>query len=178
MLPVEGWTTNPKDLYSVFWVYEVRWRMGVGILDDDHDDHNDHVDGVRLHLWSATINGPIVHPPGDMTMKSHGWMIWTGENSWFVHHSSLGLLQAVVSSSKAEGNGEGNDEFCLMKHLFHTSKEFLTCSKILWHWGGGGALRPRWKESVLEISIALINPSTSAGSGPANPEPNGKHANH
>jgi hypothetical protein len=34
--------------------------------DVDVNDHDNHVKGVRLHLWAAATNGPIVHPPGDV----------------------------------------------------------------------------------------------------------------
>jgi hypothetical protein len=34
-----------------------------GLNDDDDDNH---VDEVRLRLWTAATNMPIVHPLGDM----------------------------------------------------------------------------------------------------------------
>jgi hypothetical protein len=52
----------------------------------------------------------------------------------------MAILTAELPSSKAIGTGEGNDEFCLMKYLFHTSKDSLTCLKILLH--GATALLP------------------------------------
>jgi hypothetical protein len=56
-----------------------------------------------------------------MGMENHGGMI-TGENSNFIHQSSLEILAAKSSSSKAGGTNEGNYEFCFMKYLFQTSK--------------------------------------------------------
>jgi hypothetical protein len=38
-----------------------------------------------------------------MSMENHGWMLSTGENSWFVHQSSLPIIQAEPSSSKSLG---------------------------------------------------------------------------
>jgi hypothetical protein len=38
-----------------------------------------HVDGVRLCLWTATSNRPVVHPQV-MRVESHGRMILTGRN--------------------------------------------------------------------------------------------------
>jgi hypothetical protein len=34
-------------------------------IQDVQADH-DHVDGVRLHLWTAATNGPMLHSPGDI----------------------------------------------------------------------------------------------------------------
>jgi hypothetical protein len=55
--------------------------------DDDDDDHHHHhhVDGVRLRLWTAATNGPIVCPPA---MYEYGEP-WRNDidkqNSWFIH---------------------------------------------------------------------------------------------
>jgi hypothetical protein len=38
-----------------------------------------HVNGVRLSLWTAASNGPIVHPQG-RCIESYDGMILTGEN--------------------------------------------------------------------------------------------------
>jgi hypothetical protein len=37
-----------------------------------------------------------------MSMESHDGMIWTSENSWFLHQSTLAILPAELSSSKQE----------------------------------------------------------------------------
>jgi hypothetical protein len=60
--------------------------------------------------------------------------------------------------------------------LFHTLKGSLTCRKIIRHGSDGFTSCP--KEGVLQIFIALKNPSPSAGFEPENIGPNGKHANH
>jgi hypothetical protein len=91
-------------------------------------------------------------PQWYMKLENHGGIIWTG-NSWFVHHSPLSILQAKSSSNKAWGTGEGNYECCLPKYLLHTSKDYLTWRKILWH-GAGGFISPS-KEGVLWTFIAL-----------------------
>jgi hypothetical protein len=39
------------------------------------DEDDVHVNVVRLCLWTAATNGPIVHPPGDMSMEYHGEII-------------------------------------------------------------------------------------------------------
>jgi hypothetical protein len=69
-------------------------------------------------------------PTWYMSMANHGGMISTVENSWFVNQNSLAIYQQS-SSRKSGGTGEGSDEFRLTKYLFHASKGFLICRKIL-----------------------------------------------
>jgi hypothetical protein len=38
----------------------------IQIWDVNKSDGDDHVDGLRLGLRTAAINGRIVHPPGDI----------------------------------------------------------------------------------------------------------------
>jgi hypothetical protein len=63
-----------------------------------------------------------------------------------------------------------------VKYLCHTPQGFLTWSKILWHGADGFTSPP--KEIVLQIFIALENPSSSAEFEPKNLGSNGKHNNH
>jgi hypothetical protein len=80
--------------FSCRWLPE---KTGWRLKDDNH------IDGVRLHLQITATNGPVVHPPGDMSMDNHGGMTSTGENSWVVHQSSLAILPVESSSSKSGG---------------------------------------------------------------------------
>jgi hypothetical protein len=84
------------------------------------------------------------------------------------------VLPSESSSSEARGTGQGNDEFCLTKHLFHTSKGFLTC-KILRH-GADGVTSPP-KDGLLRILSPLKIHLASAGFAPATLRSNNKHAN-
>jgi hypothetical protein len=67
-------------------------------------------------------------------------------------------------------------KLALRSILVHTSKEYLTCRKILRHGADGFTSRPN--EGVLRIFIALHNPSFSAGFELANVGSNDKHAIH
>jgi hypothetical protein len=69
-------------------------------LDQCHDD--DRVDGGRLRLWMAAINGPFVYPQVIYEHGNQGRVISTGKNSWFIHQSSL-LSYQQSSSSKSGG---------------------------------------------------------------------------
>jgi hypothetical protein len=121
------------------------------------DDDDDDVDGVRLRLRTAAINGPIFRPLDYIT----------GENP--------GNPTSTIISSEAGGTGEGKDEFCFTKYLFHTLKGSLTCCKILRH--GADCFTFSLKEGVLRIFVVIKNLSPSAGFELANLDSNGKHAN-
>jgi hypothetical protein len=45
-------------------------------------------DGVRLRLWTATTNGPIVHPPSDIRDTDRGNSEKYLSQCHFVHHKS------------------------------------------------------------------------------------------
>jgi hypothetical protein len=102
-------------------------------------------------------------------------MISTGENSCFVHQSSLAILPAEPSSSEVGGNYDGNYEFMPYGLSLSTSKNSLTCRKILRHGAHGITFPP--KEGVLRIYIALKYPFTSTGIEPAKLWFNRKHVN-
>jgi hypothetical protein len=53
-------------------------------------------------------------------MEDYAGMISTREN-YFIHQSSLAILSAEHSAAKQEELAK-NDEFCLTKCPFHTSK--------------------------------------------------------
>jgi hypothetical protein len=78
------------------------------------------------------------------------------------------MMEAVRTSETSVDNyftRQYNPEYS-SEYLFHTSKGSLTCHKILQH--GTDGFTPPPKEGVLRISIALKNPSPSAGFEPAN----------
>jgi hypothetical protein len=143
--------------------------------DDDDDDDDDHANGVRLRLWTAAINGPIVHPSGDIWVRrtvvewyrqkktpdsSTRALWWTSRDIWL----------------EAGGMLERNENLALQSISVHTCKWFFTCRKILWHGAGVWTFLP--KEVVLQTIIALKNPISSAGYQPANFGSNGKHSKH
>jgi hypothetical protein len=89
--------------------------------DDDHHHHHNHVDGMTIRLWTAAINGPIVHPPGDIWGR-RTMVEWYRQQKLPIRPPELsGILLEQLSSSKVGGTGEGN-EFCLTKYLFHSCR--------------------------------------------------------
>jgi hypothetical protein len=92
-----------------------------------------------------------------MGMENHGGMI-TGEISNFIHQSSLEILAAKSSSSKAGGTNEGNYEFCF--RLQRVLRLYFPSEGMVW------------------ISVALKNLLSLAGFEPAKLGSKGKHTNH
>jgi hypothetical protein len=141
----------------------------------DHWRLDDHVDEVRLRLWTAATNGPIVHPPDDMWVwrATVEWCRQRG-NSWFVYQNSQAILPAESSRSKQEDRAKRMMNLTLWRIFLHTCKLFLTCRKISRCEASGFTSFPN--EVVQRIFIALKNPSLYAGFEPANLGSNGKHA--
>jgi hypothetical protein len=84
-------------------------------------------------------------------MEDHGGIISTGENSWFVHQSSLAILPAEFSSSKSGTTGVGNYEFgfrsffvILRKVTLHTVKFYMGPTALL-------PLRRKWCHGFLSL---------------------------
>jgi hypothetical protein len=119
---------------------------------------------MRLCLRTSATNGPILHPPSDMwTWKAmvRMMMMPAGDNSWLVHKSSLTLLPAkIYEESRKNGRMSENFAYQYLKSL----KGSLTCRKILRHGTSGFTSHP--KEGVLQIFIALKNPSPRPGLNP------------
>jgi hypothetical protein len=85
---------------------EVKWTLRLRWEDDD-----DHFDGVRLHIWTATINRPlfILH-----MIHEYGKACWNEDNDGgkFLTHPP-GESHLVASRR----NGKVNDEFGLAKYF-------------------------------------------------------------
>jgi hypothetical protein len=110
-------------------------------------------------------------PQVNISMKNHGGIIFKVGRTPDSYTRALWQSYHKSSSSKAGKSSKGNDEFCLMKYLFHTSKGSLTCCKILHHGADGFTSPP--KEGVLQIFITLKNPWPSPGFEPTNFGSNG-----
>jgi hypothetical protein len=136
---------------------------------------------LMMSMWSDYVSelqlstGLLFIPRWYMSMENHGGMLSTGENSLFVHQSSLAILPAELSSSKTGGTGEGN-EFSLRSIYFIFWKLFLTFRKILWHAVDGFTFSS--KEGVLQTFVALKNPSPSSGLHTRTYGSTGKRAYH
>jgi hypothetical protein len=63
------------------------------------------------------------------------------------------MLPTESSISKAKVIRKENDEFPLAKYLFHTSKGYIICRKILRHGANGFTFHPM--EGVLLIFMAI-----------------------
>jgi hypothetical protein len=83
------------------------------------------------------------------------------ENSWFVHQSSVAILQVESSGNKTGGMSKGNDEFGLAKYFCSSVQMIFTCRKILRHGASGFTSLP--KEDMLRISVALNKPLPRLG---------------
>jgi len=79
-------------LWTRWWTFWF-WRHGVSMKHDVHV--HVHVDGLIRCLWTATTNGPIVHPPGHMWVRiaTVEWYKGKAKDSeknlsqcYFVHH--------------------------------------------------------------------------------------------
>jgi hypothetical protein len=116
-------------------------------------------------LRSEAINGPIVHPSGDMSMETHGGMLLT--------RKTYSPSCRLVANQKELG--EGNNEFSLQIIFLHTSKWFLYAVKSC-DIGPTDLLPLRSKACCAFLSP--LKTHHSAGYEPANLGSNGKHANH
>jgi hypothetical protein len=126
---------------------------------------DDHIDGMRLHLWTATTKGPIVHPPGDIwacrtTVEWSCRQRKTTDSPTRVLWYSYQQSHLVASRRKAKGNYE----FWLAKYFCLYLQVIFTYREILRH-GTSGFTYPR-KEGVLRIFIVLQNPSPRPGLNP------------
>jgi hypothetical protein len=120
-----------------------------------YDDNDDHVDKVRLRLWTAATNGPIVYPPGDM------WE-WKTMVEWCRQRktpdsSTRALWQAFQQSYlvATRRNGRRGWWIWLCEVFCSYLQVFITCHNIL----HGLRLYFSANEVMLRICIALKNPS-------------------
>jgi hypothetical protein len=72
-----------------------------------------------------------------MSMENHRRMISKGENSWFVHQSSLAVLPAEPSSSKWWGTWQRKRLMWASTCICLYFEAILTCHKILHHGASG-----------------------------------------
>jgi hypothetical protein len=126
---------------------------------------------VKLRLRTAATK--------DVLFTPEVIWVWRTMVEWYrlgkTDLSTRALWQSYQqsSSSKTRGTGEGHDELCITKYLFHACKGSVTCRKVLRH-GTDGYISVS-NEDVLRIFISLkIHPPQSG----ANLGSNGKHANH
>jgi hypothetical protein len=115
--------------------------------DDDYDDYD--IDGVsRLR---PPMGLPLI-PQVMYEEEEPCGMMSTGETP---DSSTTAQCQSCQQSysSKGGGTGEENDEFCLMKYLFHTSKGALTCREMLRY--GADGFTPIQRKAFCEFLSPL-----------------------
>jgi hypothetical protein len=88
-------------------------------------------DELRLRLWTAATNGPIVLPPGDIWAWRIIWSDIDRGKLPILHQSSLAILPADPSSSKQEelakemvNFASRSISFILRRVLYHTVKYY------------------------------------------------------
>jgi hypothetical protein len=90
-----------------------------------------------------------------MGMESHGWIIQTRENSWFVQQNALVFLPADSSSSKAGETWQTECWHLPTKNLFHTRSVLQHAANLRY---GTYSFNSTQKEVVLWAFIILKNP--------------------
>jgi hypothetical protein len=120
-----------------------------------------HVDGVRLHLWTASTIGPTVHP---QTIYEHGEPWWNDIDRENLLTRPPELSGNHTSSHLVASRRNGRRKWWIWPSevfLFILPNIFFTCSKILRH--GVDGFTSASKESVLRIFIVLKDPSPQPG---------------
>jgi hypothetical protein len=119
-------------------------------------------DGARLCLRTAAINGPIVHPSGDMWAWSAMW--WWFRLGITPDSSTRALWQSYQQRHLGQVGGMDEGVRILPIQYLKYLKGSLTFRKILRHGTSGFTSHP--KEGVLRICIALKSPSPRPGLTP------------
>jgi hypothetical protein len=89
-------------------------------------DDDDHVDGVRLRLWTAAINRPIVHPAGDIRA-------WRTILKWY-RHGKLQICPPELSGSPiSRETGKGNE--ISLRWSLHYFEGFFNMPWNVMTWG-------------------------------------------
>jgi hypothetical protein len=135
----------------------------------------DDVDGMRLRLWTAATNRPIVYPLGDtwawITMVKWFWQRKTPDS--FTRALWYSYQQSHLVASRRNRQREWWIWPCKV-FLLILASDLLTCRKILWH---EASLLPLQRKACCRFLFPLkIHPL--AGIEPVNLWSNGKHANY
>jgi hypothetical protein len=149
-----------KDYFKILGCFLKKQNNFTVIVASIHLDFNDdRVEGIRMCLWTAATNGPIVHPPSwYMSMENHDGMLSAGESP---DSSSRALWQSYQQNhlvAKQEYTWQRKWWIWPSTHLCSYFEVIFTCRIILRHRADGFV--PLWRKAcygfLLPLKIYLL----------------------
>jgi hypothetical protein len=148
--------------YLVFWVLTPCWL--VGAYQRSGGTYWLHLCWWSSCRWGDTTSLNCGHqwtyclsPRWYMSMENRGGIMLKEEDTWFIHQNSLSILPADSCVRKQQERAKGRKIYpCEI--FFSYLQVIFTWRHILRH--GASSFTPPPNEGVMQISIALNNPSS------------------